>query len=563
MLPSATNTPVPTPTTIPSINIADVVEQARAGVVRIEGTTGSGSGFVVDADGYILTNEHVIEDQSRLTVVFDNGTRLTARVIASDATRDIALLKVTATHILTLLPFATSVREGEEVIALGYPLGGDLRGSMTITKGIVSALRSMRGVSHIQTDAAINPGNSGGPLLNLNGEVVGMNTSVQRDIQGEDYFAQGIGFAIKFDVLNSRLTAMKSGQSSHPTPVPTPRAIATQTSGYVFGPESGSIEHDPDDGFVDTYPVNVSVSDAIIEARFFNPYSTRVGTWSYGFIFRSKTANEFHVVGIRNTDIWFHRLRTEDSRASQNLAEAYSSRINTDRQGSNYIRIVARGSEGWLFINDEFQDKLDLSGITEAGSVDVVGAYWRDDAISGESTRFEDFTIRGLSRVFGPRGGSIEHEIQSTGFIDTYNSRTSIADGIIEAEFTNPYAGFQGDWSNGFLFRDNYDDFHAIIIEEDRWWHHRLRLGYTDNSQEMTAQHSDWISTAIGGYNHIQVIALGNEGWLFINDIYIDKLDLSGLTESGRVSAVTNYFTGDGLSGYSTSFKDFTIWSAD
>ena len=236
VLPSATHTPVSTPTTIPSTTIADIVEQARAGVVRIEGTSGSGSGFIVDSDGYILTNEHVIEDQPRLTVVFDNGARLTARVIASDSTRDIALLKVTPSRILTVLPFATSIREGEDVIALGYPLGGDLRGSMTITKGIVSAFRSMRGISHIQTDAAINPGNSGGPLLNLNGEVVGMNTSVQRDIQGEDYFAQGIGFAIKFDVLNSRLTAMKSGQSSHPTPIPTPRVIATQTPGYVFGP---------------------------------------------------------------------------------------------------------------------------------------------------------------------------------------------------------------------------------------------------------------------------------------------------------------------------------------
>ena len=286
MLPTATHTPVPTPTTIPSINIADVVEQARAGVVRIEGPTSSGSGFVVDADGYILTNEHVIEDQSRLTVVFDNGTRLTPRVIASDATRDIALLKVIATSTLTVLSFATSVREGEEVVALGYPLGGDLRGSMTITKGIVSAFRFMRGISHIQTDAAINPGNSGGPLLNSEGEVVGMNTSVQRDIQGEDYFAQGIGFAIKFDVLNSRLTAMKSGQSSHPTPVPTPGAIATQTPGYVFGPESGSIEHNPYSGFIDVYKTSTSVNDAVIEARYFNPYSSYDGSWSSGFIFR-------------------------------------------------------------------------------------------------------------------------------------------------------------------------------------------------------------------------------------------------------------------------------------
>ena len=556
--PTPTKTPIPTaiPTPHTTLTIADIVERTRAGVVRIEGPSSSGSGFVVDSDGYILTNEHVINGQSRITVVFDNGTRRTATVIASDAARDIALLKITPSRTLTVLPFATSVREGEEVVALGYPL--DLGDSMTVTKGIVSAFRTIRGTAHIQTDAAINPGNSGGPLLNTKGEVVGMNTSVQRDIQGEDYYAQGIGFAIKFDVLSTRLTAMKSGQS--PFPTPTPKAVATQTPRYVFGPESGFVAHDPDDGFIDTHFVDVSVSDAIIEAHFFNPYSTSLGTWSYGFLFRSKTT-EFHVVGIRSTGIWFHRLRTEDSDTSQDLAEEYSSHIDTGQHASNHIRIIARGSEGWLFINDEFVDTLDLSGLTDAGNVDLVGAYWRNDAITGKSTRFENFTIRSLRNVYGPRDGNIEHD-RDGDFINEYKTHTSIKDGIIEAKFTNPYAGFQGDWSNGFLFRIDYGVFHAVIIKEDRWWRHDLRLG-DDNWPDIAAQHSDWISTAVNGYNRIRIIALGNEGWLFINDTYIDKLDLSGLTEAGRVSAITNYFTNDGLTGYSTPFKDFTIWSAD
>ena len=362
MLPTATHTPVLTPTTIPSINIADVVEQSRAGVVRIEGTTGSGSGFIVDSDGYILTNEHVIEDQSRLTVVFDNGTRLTARVIASDATRDIALLKVTATSALTVLPFATSVREGEEVVALGYPLGGDLRGSMTITKGIVSAFRNIRGTAHIQTDAAINPGNSGGPLLNTKGEVIGMNTSVQRDIQGEDYFAQGIGFAIKFDLLSSRLTAMISGGSSPPTVVPPSRAVSTPAAGYVFGPESGSIAHDRDDGFINVHEVPVSLKDGIIEAEFFNPYSTRVGKWSVGFLFRVNGSNAYHVVFIHSSGAWLHILETGGG-TGQRLAGELSNYIDTTDRGSNHIRIIALGDEGWLFINGAFVSDLDLSGV--------------------------------------------------------------------------------------------------------------------------------------------------------------------------------------------------------
>ena len=195
----------PTPNPAPSIAVADIVEQARGGVVRVQGTTGSGSGFVVDSDGYILTNEHVISGQPILTIVFDNGARRTAHVIASDAYLDIALLKVEAAGQLTVLPFAAEVRTGQEVIALGYPL--NLGETMTITKGIISALRTAEGVRYIQTDAAINFGNSGGPLLNRNGEVVGMNTTIFREES-----AEGIGFAIQYDVLSEQLRIMKSSR---------------------------------------------------------------------------------------------------------------------------------------------------------------------------------------------------------------------------------------------------------------------------------------------------------------------------------------------------------------
>lgn len=559
-VPTVTYTPVPASTPSPSLSIADVVERARAGVVRIEGPTSSGSGFVVDADGYILTNEHVINGQSRLSVVFDNGTRLAARVISFDAVRDIALLKVTSAGTLTVLPFATEAREGEEVVALGYPLVSlGLGTEMITTQGIISAFRSIRGVANIQHDSPINPGNSGGPLLNTKGEVVGMNTS---GYSGD--VAQGFGFAIKFDVLANRLTALKAGQSSLPTPVATPGVVATQTPGYVFGPVSGSIEHNTRDGLIDTYRANISVSDAIIEARFFNPYSTQSGSWSSGFVFRQTGANVVHIVVINSDGAWYHYLRTGDVDTQQDLAAEYSNHINTTARGSNHVRIIANGSEGWLFINGEFVGNLDLSGLTGAGSVSAVGSYFQDDGLAGQSTRFGDFTIRSLSRAFGSRDGDIEHKIHSTGFIDTYDTRVSLLDGVIEATFINPYASSRGDWSNGFIVRDSGDgEFHAIIIEENGYWNHRLRTGGANASQELALEFSDSISILSNGRNHIRIIALGNEGWLVINGVYIDKLDLSGWTGTGQVSAVTNYFTGDGIAGYSTRFEDFTIWSAD
>ena len=555
VLATAEQTDTPTPTATPqpetSLDLVDVVEQARAGVVRIEGPTSSGSGFVVDAEGYILTNEHVINGQARLTVVFDDGTRLSARLISSDAARDIALLKVTPSRTLTVLPFATQVREGEEVVALGYPL--NLGGSMTVTKGIVSALRTVRGVARIQTDAAINPGNSGGPLLNVKGEVVGMSTSrVEESTSGRP--VEGIGFAIKFDVLNSRLTAMKSDQSSQPTPVPTTRAIATQTPGYVFGPESGSIAHDTDDEQFAGYRSNVSLSDGVIEASFYNPYSRSVGGWSSGFIIRNSRFNFLHSVIIDSRGAWYHFLRTGDVDTTQRLAGEFSSHIDTRPGGSNHIRIIALGDEGWLFINGAFVIELDLSGLTARGGVDAVTNLFTGDGVAGYSTRFEDFSIRRLRGVYGPRDGTADNRVANVSF----------SDGVIEAEFLNPFSmqGVTGPYIS-LQFRQRtvggLEQHYVLMNVSDGSWLHDL---YTGGQQLDGGQgYSNHTATTSGGSNHIRIIALGDEGWFFINGEFVNELDLSGLTSAGsvQVSGVYSHSTGAEW----MRFEDFAIWSAD
>ena len=188
------------PTPGERISVADVVDKARPSVVHIVSDDSAGTGFVVDADGHILTNYHVVEGVSRLAAVFHDGAQFSAQVVSEDPARDIALLKVKTNRRLTPLTFAAASREGEDVIALGYPL--DLGGEMTVTRGIVSAIRRVSGIELVQTDAAINPGNSGGPLLNDRGEVVGMNTFELRD-------AEGIGFAVSASVLKARLRVMR------------------------------------------------------------------------------------------------------------------------------------------------------------------------------------------------------------------------------------------------------------------------------------------------------------------------------------------------------------------
>lgn len=172
---------------------------------------GQGSGFMIDAQGHILTNNHVVDKASSVKVRFDDGTQIDAKVLGIDRSNDIALLEVDTSKVsrLAYLPLGDSdkVKPGQMAIALGSPFG--LQGSITL--GIVSGIgRSIPGATErqmtniIQTDAAINPGNSGGPLLNSKGEVIGINTAIE-------YNANGVGFAVPINTARALMPDLLKG----------------------------------------------------------------------------------------------------------------------------------------------------------------------------------------------------------------------------------------------------------------------------------------------------------------------------------------------------------------
>ncbi|MDH4303722.1 MAG: Do family serine endopeptidase [Nitrospira sp.] len=189
--------------------ITELAEQAKPSVVnlfpittagklrdasgeRMPNASGSGSGLIVNSEGLIVTNNHVIGDATEIEVRFSDKTKLIAQVIGKDPDTDLALLKVPTDRPLPSAPFGDSsgVKVGQWVLAVGNPFGLD----RTVTLGVVSGIgrenmNLSRYENFIQTDASINPGNSGGPLFNLRGEVIGINTAIIN-------FAQGIGFAI-------------------------------------------------------------------------------------------------------------------------------------------------------------------------------------------------------------------------------------------------------------------------------------------------------------------------------------------------------------------------------
>jgi serine protease Do len=166
-----------------------------------------GSGFIIDKDGYVVTNNHVIEDADQIKVKMDDEKEFDAEVVGRDPSTDLALLKIkSATHDFPSVKLGDSgqMKVGQWVVAIGSPFGLE----RTVTAGIVSAKGRVIGSGpyddFIQTDASINPGNSGGPLLNLKGEVIGINTAIVAT-------GQGIGFAIPINLAKGVIAQLKSG----------------------------------------------------------------------------------------------------------------------------------------------------------------------------------------------------------------------------------------------------------------------------------------------------------------------------------------------------------------
>lgn len=208
-------------------SIATIARQVVPAVVTIrtrEGTTprnqseGEGSGFIVDNMGHILTNNHVVADANRITVIMADGTRATATVAGRDPSTDLAVLKAdlpAGKFAIAVLGDSDTVQTGDTAIAIGAPFGLD----HSVTAGIISAVNrdwgraSVRLRGLLQTDAPVNPGNSGGPLLNAAGEVIGINNAIEGPIRG----SVGVGFAIPINLAKRLLPQLSTGKTiEHP-----------------------------------------------------------------------------------------------------------------------------------------------------------------------------------------------------------------------------------------------------------------------------------------------------------------------------------------------------------
>lgn len=210
-------------------SLADMIERVYPAVVLIEVGDGTGSGFVIAASGVVVTNAHVVEGFNNVNVWMADGRLYKGVVTELDAQADLAMVQLNSAGPFYAIPLGdpSTVRLGEEVVALGYPLASTIGSSLTATRGIVSSTRVVAGVNILQTDAAINPGNSGGPLVNNRGQVIGISTARIEETEGGRP-VEGIGFAVSATELR-RLPLPDRVVVPVPTPTRTPSPTARPT----------------------------------------------------------------------------------------------------------------------------------------------------------------------------------------------------------------------------------------------------------------------------------------------------------------------------------------------
>ena len=199
---------IPRSSALAPMTVQELTARATSAVVRIKTDLGSGSGFVFDPSGFILTNNHVISGAKTITVYLADGTSYAGRVLGRDLVRDLAVVKIEAGNLPYLsIGDLSEVNQGAEAVVLGYPLGDE---KVSVTRGVVSAIKTDggRNITWVQTDAAINPGNSGGPILTLQGQVMGVVAGKYAGIGLE-----GLGFGISANTVKLYLDRLKSGET--------------------------------------------------------------------------------------------------------------------------------------------------------------------------------------------------------------------------------------------------------------------------------------------------------------------------------------------------------------
>lgn len=311
--------------------LTEVYEKVKDSCVSVITNQALGSGFVVKEDGYIITNHHVIDGAKSIDVEFYNGDKYKAKLIGSDSISDIAVLKIDGTFTPIELGNSDNLKVGQDVVAIGTPYDLSLAGTMS--RGIISGIARdvevtndagivVKTMTLIQTDTSINPGNSGGPLINLDGQVIGINTMKLMDVY------EGLGFSIP---INNAVT------------------IANTLIQY------GKVEERPENDFVTATPrLNVTVMNVEDYLKLYDPYIS-IDLPDGAVVTSVSSKSSIYKAGLELYDI----ITEFDGKAiasKEDLTSALKNKKAGDNVTIKVFRVNRRGDSGEYH---EFSFKLD------------------------------------------------------------------------------------------------------------------------------------------------------------------------------------------------------------
>ena len=552
---------------------AMMTELSRASVVEIRTYLVSGTGFVyrVDSNGkaWILTNEHVIRGARTATVRLSTGGTRTGTVLGQDEIRDLAVLTICCDRSWKALPTLSTntVQLGSDVVALGFP-SFRVGSALSVTTGVVSSygFQDKRRAWVIQTDAALNPGNSGGPLLNEQGQVIGVISSRIDPILGEN-----IGFAIAMRTVDLELDYLEAGRTVLASPTPRPTRIPTRTPTPVpSSGTSGVLVHNPFDGeFGCSNGVNSAtvISDGTIDSAAFVRFEVPdVQHWSIEFVYHDPrgwgTASSTVIWSGGTNSIYARHLVREQGRIihiprSQRIM---SSVLNS---GFNELAFRTSSSGSFLRLNDTTVIEVPSSQLSRRYGSSRLCVGFHADEDDPYSIRYSDlrtrFTREGVSGSLihpVPDDGRVECPIYTTenAYIDRFATDTWFV-----LDFTVPNVER---WSFGVTYHD-IDGFDSrTYINRNGYSRYARHQTYANGEFEGAPREYISSSLLVAG----ATVRLEFESTSFGSKMYIDGtkiLDAPGreLTRrSGRSRLCTGLINGES-EPYTIHFSNLWAWA--
>lgn len=350
------------------------------------------------------------------------------------------------------------------------------------------------------------------------------------------------------------LLATRQALEAAATAAATGSDIVRPVSGLkpIFGPSSGSMPHIEDE-FLESVYADPSPADFIASTTFGNPF---VGSWDFGLIFRQIDADDEMRLVIHSDGFW--NLNDRSGSEDVFVEEGdISGLLDVSEDGQNDLILAAIGEQGYFFLNGRFIAILDLSSRTAAGDLAVATGFYTDSEQPGASTAYTDFTVWAADPIFGPTSGAMEHI--DDGYVKDVEADVDIYNFIATAQFGAPYPTSTGSWDIGYTFRGTgTDDQFWFVVQSSSDWSFINRQKGDDTTLDEGLAAS--FNSSDKGTNQIQLIALNDNGYVFINDTLAAELDLSDRVHSGDISVVTAFFLGNEIEGNATTFSDFTIW---